>query len=204
MFDAFDPAVHIIEPPHYAEYQFRLGGDWGTAAPSTAILLGRLKADLGPYRYGSIIALDEIDTADPRDLSVGNGAPPQQLAEMIKEMAARHGWRRPHIVMDDARGLASDTVIELFRENGIGAHKPIKKDRVGQWALIRQLLTNAKTGDGPGLCFTNRCPHLLETLAWANEYDAAAAVARAAAKNPTRPLDAPAGPAVRAFRELLK
>ena len=40
MFDAFDPAVHIIEPPHYAEYQFRLGGDWGTAAPSTAILLG--------------------------------------------------------------------------------------------------------------------------------------------------------------------
>ncbi len=41
-------------------------------------------------------------------------------------------------------------------------------------------------------------------VAWANAQDAAAAVARAAAKNPTRPLDAPAGPAVRAFRELLK
>ncbi len=40
-------------------------------------------------------------------------------------------------------------------------------------------------------------------IAWANAQDAAAAVARATAKNPP-PLDAPAGPAVRAFRKLLK
>ena len=33
---------------------------------------------------------------------------------------------------------------------------------IGQ-AQVRQC-TNAKTGDGPGLYFTNRCPHLLETL----------------------------------------
>ena len=164
MFDCFDPKIHIIRQPTYANFKFRCGGDWGTAAPATCILLGRLKQDVGPYRYGSIIALDEIDTADPADLSLGNGAPPQALAEMIKEMANRHGWRRPHVVMDDARGLQSETVIQLLRENGIGAQKPYKKDRVGQWALIRALLANAKTGDGPGLYFTNRCPHLLETL----------------------------------------
>ena len=55
-------------------------------------------------------------------------------------------------------------MIGLFRENGLTAYKPRFKDRVGQWTLIRQLLSNAVTGDGPGLYFTNRCPHLLETL----------------------------------------
>lgn len=164
MFDVFDPAVHIIRQPAYADMRLRCGGDWGTAAPATCVLLGQLKADLGPYKNGSIIALDEVDTADPADLSLGNGAPPQMLAEMIREMAARHGWKTPHVIMDDARGLQSETVIQLFRENGIGAHKPIRKDRVGQWTLIRSLLSNAVTGDGPGLYFTPQCSHLIETL----------------------------------------
>ncbi len=164
MFDCFDPAIHIIRQPAYADLRLRCGGDWGTAAPATCILLGQLKGDLGPIRRGSIIALDETDTADPSDLSLGTGAPPQMLAEMIREMAGRHGWKTPHVVMDDARGLQSETVIQLLRENGIGAHKPVRKDRVGQWTLVRSLLSNAVSGDGPGLYFTNRCPHLLETL----------------------------------------
>jgi hypothetical protein len=83
---------------------------------------------------------------------------------MIRELCAKFDIRHPHVVMDDARGLQSETVIQLLRENGIAAHKPYKKDRVGQWNLIRQLLSNARTDDGPGLYFTNRCPHLLETL----------------------------------------
>ena len=67
---------------------------------------------------------------------------------MIKEMGARNGCPRPQVVMDDARGLQSETVITLLRENGISAYKPHKKDRVGHWALIRSLLSNATTGDG--------------------------------------------------------
>lgn len=164
MFDSFDPAVHIVRVPSYARYRFLVGGDWGSAAPATGILLGQLKADVGPMRYGSIIALDEVDTADPSDLSLGNGAPPQMFAEMVKEMAARNACRNPQVVMDDARGLQSETVIELFRQAGLAAHKPYKKDRVGQWNLIRQLLANAKTGDGPGLYIAERCRHLIETL----------------------------------------
>lgn len=160
----FDPAVHIIKTPPHAEYLHRVGGDWGTASPATAILLGRLRADVGRMRFGSIVALDEVDTADPNDLSLGNGAPPQALAEMIREMCSRSGVAHPTVVMDDARGLTGDTVINLFRENGLVAHKPIRKDRVGQWNLMRQLLSNAVTGDGPGLYITDRCPHLLETL----------------------------------------
>ncbi len=150
--------------PTYARYRFVVGGDWGSAAPATGILLGQLKADVGPMKYGSIIALDETDTADPSDLSLGNGAPPQMFAEMVKEMAARNGCRAPQVVMDDARGLQSETVIQLFRQTGLPAHKPYKKDRIGQWNLIRQLLANAVTGDGPGLYFTERCRHLIETL----------------------------------------
>lgn len=164
MFDVFDPTVHIVRQPTYGDMLLRCGGDWGTAAPATCILLGRLKGDIGPLRYGSIVALDEIDTADPANLSLGNGAPPQAFAEMIREMCARHASKRPSVIMDDARGLQSETVIQILRENGISAHKPVKKDRVGQWTLIRSLLSNAVTGDGPGLYFTPRCQHLLETL----------------------------------------
>lgn len=164
MFDAFDPAVHIVPVPAAADLRLRCGGDWGTAAPAVCLLLGQLRSDVGRMRYGSVVVLDETDTADPADLSLGSGAPPQAFAEMIREMAARHDWRSPHVVMDDARGLQSETVIQLLGENGISAEKPYRKDRVGQWALIRQLLSNAVTGDGPGLYLTSRCPHLLETL----------------------------------------
>jgi hypothetical protein len=164
MFDGFNPAVHIIRPPNSDDVKYIVGGDWGSAAPATAILLARLKQDIGPLRFGSIIALDETDTADPADLALGNGAPPQMFAEQILEMAKRHGWRRPEVVMDDAKGLQSETVISLFRQAGLYAAKPRKKDRVGQWNLIRQLLANAVTGDGPGLYVTAQCPHLLETL----------------------------------------
>lgn len=115
-------------------------------------------------RYGSIIVLDETDTADPVDLSLGMGAPPQMFGEQIRDMCNRNKVRNPSGHMDDARGLQSETVIGLLRECGLNFNKPIRKDRVGQWALIRQLLQNAVTGDGPGLYFTDRCPHLLETL----------------------------------------
>jgi hypothetical protein len=163
MFDAFDPAIHIIPAPQ-TSMLLRCGGDWGTAAPATCILAGQLRQSAGRVPFGSIVCLDEVDTADPADLSLGTGAPPQAFAEMIKEMCARNGWQSPEVVMDDARGLQSETVIQLLEENGIAAWKPFAKDRVGQWSLIRQLLSNAVTGDGPGLFFTSRCPHLIETL----------------------------------------
>jgi len=164
MFANFDSGHHIIKQPAYYDAVCRIGGDWGSAAPATAILLARLRSQVGPYRPGDIIALDEVDTADPTDLSAGLGHPPQMFAEMIKEMAARNSVRRASLVMDDARGLQGDTVVNLMRENGINCWKPHKKDRTGTWALLNQLLHNAKTGEGQALWFTNRCPHLLETL----------------------------------------
>lgn len=164
MFDNFDPQTHIIAPPRNADYRYTMGGDWGTAAPAVCLLLGELKDDEPGFRRGSIIVLDETDTADPADLTQGTGAPPQAFAEMIHDMLRRNRARRASGFMDDARGLQSETVIGLLRESRLHFNKPIKKDRTGQWALIRQLLQNAVTGDGPGLYFTERCPNLIDTL----------------------------------------
>lgn len=166
MFDAFDPATHIIKTPPYFEARYYIGGDWGSAAPAVAVLIARLKSPFGRFRSGDYIALDEVNTADPSDLSVGLGHPPNMFAEMIKEMLARNGLRQRQapMVMDDARGLQGDTVCGLMRECGLNAQRPFRKDRIGTWNLIRQLLHNAKTGEGQALWFTDRCRYLLETL----------------------------------------
>ncbi|MEM6940665.1 MAG: hypothetical protein AAF943_06375 [Pseudomonadota bacterium] len=70
----------------------------------------------------------------------------------------------PPVVHDDARGLASETAIQLLKEAGIPAYKPHRKDRPGTWALLRQLSNNWKTGDGPGIYFSPRCQYLIETI----------------------------------------
>ncbi len=171
MFSSFNPEVHNIPKPINARYVFRCGGDWGSAAPAAAILLGQIDNDhrLPDGRiipYGSVIALAETDTCpDGNNLAVGNGAPPQMFAEQVMDMCNKHAGKKVEIIMDDARGLQSDTVIDLFRLNGLPARKPWKKDRVGQWALINQLLENSITGEGPGLFFVaSECPRICETL----------------------------------------
>jgi len=167
MFDAFDPAVHIIRTPPYYDARYYIGGDWGSAAPAVALLLAKLRSPVGKLRQGDFIVLDEVNTADPSDLSVGQGHPPSMFAEMITEMLARNGLRQRQapMVMDDARGLQGDTVCGLMRECGLNAQRPARKDRIGTWNLIRQLLHNSKTGaESQGIWFTDRCRYLLETL----------------------------------------
>lgn len=166
MFDVFDPAVHIIRRPAVtASYRMIIGADWGTAAPATGILLGRLREPLGHLRQGDIIALDETDTADPADLSLGTGASVHTWAEQLREMMARNGRRGVVVVTDDARGLNGDTVVRELVNCQISAHRPHRKDRVGTWTLIRSMLQAAADGsDRPALWITDRCPHLIDTL----------------------------------------
>lgn len=173
--DVWDPAIHILdEAPVYAaaRFKYRIGCDWGTAAPCVGVLLGETR---NPVQYpsglilpaGTIIAIDETDTVADRDnLAVGTGASPSSWAEQLKYMAKVENELKavPPVVHDDARGLASETVIQLLREAGIPAYKPYRKDRPGTWALLRQLLNNSKTGDGPGIYFTPRCQYLIETI----------------------------------------
>lgn len=166
LFSNWDPKCHIITRPPYFDAAFRVGADWGASAPATALLLGRLRQPLGRMPMGSIIVLDETDTAiSEDDLNLGSGACVQAFAEQIQAMAARNGVKRPGVCCDDAKGLNGDTVITLLREAGLNAWKPRAKNRVGGWQRMNDMLAHAVKGDGCGLWVTDRCPHLITTLA---------------------------------------
>jgi len=85
---------------------------------------------------------------------------------MVLAMFERHGAKASTpFVCDDARSMTSgETVINLLSEAGLDAYKPHKKDRTGSWALINDMLANARTRRGPGLFISRRCRHLLETM----------------------------------------
>lgn len=168
MFDIFDPTVHLIQgPPPGVDLYNIVGADFGTASPSTAILLGRLLNSNGRYRAGDIVALDECDTAIPNDLSSGTGASVSSWAEIISEMLARNGvGERTQVVTDDQRGLSGDTVVREMNFCGLNARRPNRKNRVASWTLIRSMLQSAvEKEDRPALWVSSRCPHLVETLA---------------------------------------
>ncbi|MBL8548733.1 MAG: phage terminase large subunit [Hyphomonadaceae bacterium] len=166
MFDCFDTKTHLREAPRAAEYQFLVGADYGSASPSAAILLGRLKSDYGSYRTGDIFAIKETDTALPNDLSSGDGSSIASWASQISEMLRKTGVRRAQVVTDDARGLSGDTVVKEMQACGLPARKPYAKNRVAGWILLRSLLSSASVFDGrPALWISPReCPHLVETL----------------------------------------
>ena len=166
MFSVFDSKHHVIPYPTNADMIYRTGADWGTASPSAAILLGRLRQPHQGMAYGSIIALDEYSTSIDDTLEVGSGAAPASVAEEILKMNKDNGVRAPWCVIDNARGLAGadDTVVKLFNAAGLTSTTPHKKSRSSSWALISEYLANAITGDGPGLYFTPKVKCLLETL----------------------------------------
>ncbi len=174
----FDPATHIIKAPPYENLRYRIGADFGLSAPSVGLLLGQLKDPVGYMRQGSIIVLDETDTCLPGQLHLGDGSPPQVLADLFKEMLARNNASpRTAVCIDDMRGLNNaETVVTLLRQNQITAYKPYNKNRVQGWVLVRSLLHNAVTREGPGMWITDRCTNLLQTLP-------------EAPRNPNRPSD---------------
>lgn len=174
--DVWNPEVHLLPDLIGADIQhlrprWRIGADWGTASPSVALLGCELRRDLPVgerlFRSGSVLVMDETTTvADWDDLSVGNGATPQSWAEQIKFMAKIDNGLKacPPVCTDDARGLANDTVTSLMQQAGVPAYKPTGKDRQGNFALVRQLLNNAITGDGRGLYVSPKCRYIVETL----------------------------------------
>lgn len=162
---------------------FRIGADWGTRSACAAHLGAKLRSDLYLpdqdrwLRSGSVLLLGETHTlADitMQDLASGTGIAPAGWAEKIKHMAiTEQGLRAtPPVAQDDARGLQGDTVSSLMAQAGVPCHRP-HKDRRGGWALMTQYLSNAMTGDGPGLYVSPSCEYLLETLphAPANKHD---------------------------------
>jgi hypothetical protein len=164
MFEMWDPNIHIVVPPQ-TDFKYVIGADWGTASPSTALLLGMVRTPIGKFRTGDIIALDETDTAYPDDLSKGTGVSIQTWCEMLEEMTKRNGQKVVRVVTDDARGLDSETVVTEMQRCGLNAMRPNQKNRISHWALLRSMLQAAVEGDSrPAFWVTNNCPHLISTL----------------------------------------
>lgn len=168
MFASFNPAVHVLDVPPGAfvgPHKTIMGADFGMAAPSVCLVGTLIYEDRSRLRRGSILVRDEHATvADWTDLTTGNATPPVDLARIFVALGQPYGTRT--IVTDDSRGISSpdETVVKIFNENGLWASKPYRKDRVGGWATINQMLHNAAKGEGPGLYISPRCRYLLETL----------------------------------------
>ena len=67
-------------------------------------------------------------------------------------LARNNASARTAVCIDDMRGLNNaETVVSLLRQNQITAYKPYNKNRVQGWVLVRSLLHNAVTREGPGI-----------------------------------------------------
>ncbi|QGY00187.1 terminase [Roseovarius faecimaris] len=167
--DVWDPSVHVLPVDYRPPWPLRgnrtaIGLDWGSAAPAVCLLGVQTPGDDGRFPRGSLLILDEVQTADPADISQGLRWPPGKLADAIRERCAF--WNmRPYGVGDDAVGL-DDSLIDVLRGEGVYLTKPTKGpgSRLAGWQRIRQRLSRSVTRDGPGLYITGRCGLLLETL----------------------------------------
>lgn len=169
-----NPEKHIIRPlPRWMLSRvgrFQAAVDWGNGAPAACGLAVQLKESVNwdghRIPYGSIIMLEETDTAiDEHDLSAGSGLDARSFAEQCRTMFAKYGAEKTPVVVDDAKGLQGDSVVDFFRSCGLRATKPNKRSRIEGWDLIRTWMAEAEKHDGrPGLYFTTLCPHTVQTL----------------------------------------
>jgi Terminase large subunit, T4likevirus-type, N-terminal len=140
-----------------------LSGDFGISSPSIVFLCSHLLAPLGKYPRGSLIFLDEVSSAMPDDLSVGQQWSVSMLADRVNEMCNRYDVRNRSGVLDDFRGLDA-TVIEIMQRFGLHFVKP-QKGRIDNLAAMREMLFNSKTGNNrPGIWASSLCHDFWETI----------------------------------------
>lgn len=160
----WDPNVHVVGVPERAPYgRYVVGVDWGTKSPSTATLLCLLSE---PFKFGDrillpgdVVAIDGTDTvADPlrEDLSVGTGATPYQLGILVREMLDK--WHIPEAtcVVDDARGLEDDTVVDAMKKvQGVRAERVRKRTLASGYQMLRAGLQRAVDRERHGFYVAN-------------------------------------------------
>lgn len=143
-----------------------IAADWGQSAPAVGFGCRRMLTARGQFPKGSLILLDEVTSADPDDWATGMGWSLGKFAEELGEMAKRCGVRKQGCI-DDAKGLApDDTLIKGMAQAPyyFSFIRPQKNRRSG-WAIMRELLTNAKEKNGkPGMWITSRCRGFWETV----------------------------------------
>ncbi len=165
--DVLDPAIHQLPmtwhpPTPIQNWSPYIAVDWGSSAPAVCQIFLRAPGDIPGICPGTLIILDELSSALPNDFNVGQGWPPAQLAQEIKDMCSR--WGCPTTgVMDDAYGI-EDSLINFMRKYQIYVNKPNKK-RIFGWQKMRQMLHSQKIRDGkPGLLICARAQYFWQTV----------------------------------------
>lgn len=177
MFPAWDADVHVGQlAPTMPTDKFRPFGaiDFGISSPSVGLLGGIVRRDLdsphGKIPKRSVVVWGEVTDAifGEDSLNTSSEWPADRLGERYANMAADFGVRTPNIVVDNARGLQGETVIDMIRGSGqfwrVGL--PKKGRRAEGWADINARLLAAAERDPhrPHLYVSEKCRYLLETL----------------------------------------
>ncbi|MEM1150007.1 MAG: terminase family protein [Pseudomonadota bacterium] len=176
LFPRFSQDAHVLTMPVAVDrFRASVAIDWGISSPSVALLGLRARRDLAidqkrPLPEGSVIVADEVTDAvfGGDNLNTSSEWPPDRLAERVANMCASHGIRRPSGVVDSARGLQGDTVLQMMRDTGAfwNLALPKKGRRAEGWALVNSMLLAAAERDPtrPHLYISDRCRLLLSTL----------------------------------------
>lgn len=180
MFPAWRDDIHQLAVPdgftvNRDQFRFTTATDWGLTAPSVSLLglIARQTVALPNDRAaprGSLIVLDEVTDAimdDPENLSRSREWPPARLGERIVSRCANYGVQSPSGVIDDARGLRGESLIEEMRVEGFwNLTKPRKGLRAEGWATIASMIQAAADNDRarPHLYVSPACRYLLATL----------------------------------------
>lgn len=152
-------------------WEFWLGHDFGSSAPSATYLIAKSPGAEGPdgkfYPRGSLILVDELATNEPGNLNKGMLYTVPRLAEEIVAMCTRWGIK-PNGVADDAcfakTGHGAGSISDEFRAAGVYFESAKKSDRVTGWAIMRRLLADAGKPDLPGLYISRGCEYFWQTV----------------------------------------
>jgi hypothetical protein len=160
------PANYFANTRIQGKYTY-IAGDWGTRHPACFYLCYESPPGLPGITPNSLILLDEVETVDWKsgDLNRGLELPPSVVAELLLERCA-HGGTRKSGVVDDAYGLHGphDTLIEIFKKEGLAFRKP-EKGRLSGWAAMSNRLHAVKEGTGePGMYVSERCKLWWQTV----------------------------------------
>ncbi|KJS35164.1 MAG: hypothetical protein VR74_17530 [Hyphomonas sp. BRH_c22] len=181
MWPQFSTEKHVISvAPHSINgdvWAPVVGIDWGLSSPSVAHLALRAKRDL--HLFGrtiprdSVLILDEVTDligtpGIDENLNKSSEWPPSRLGERAASMCANWGVHKPSGVVDNARGLSGDDVIEEIRKTGKfwSLTLPRKGRRAERHALMASMLQAAAESNPhrPHLYISDNCQFLIHAI----------------------------------------
>jgi len=181
MWPMFSTEAHVVTvKPHRVDgdmWSPVIGIDWGLSAPSVAHLALRAKRDLNLFGRtlprDSVLILDEVTDligtpGIDENLNKSSEWPPSRLGERTASMCANWGVHKPSGVVDNARGLRGDDVIEEISQTGKfwSLTLPRKGRRAERHALMGSMLQAAaeQNPNRPHLYVSDSCVFLIHAI----------------------------------------